>query len=253
MLCVVGICANTWAVLKMASLVYFFKYHLGDEAGCGSCSPMRWAHDLSQTHIPALLKTLRFLFTGVGGFMFWGTSSTSWASWPPAGSPRCSANALYIVATIGNIVTTAAYFFAGPNDMVFLYVMNILGGFSSGPVSPLIWAIFADTADYSEWKTGRRATGLIFSAGTFAQKMGWTIGGTLAGLLLGFYGFQANVVQSTGSLLGIRLLVSLIPAVAAVLAAIVMYFYQIDEKKLKQITSDLAERRAREATTPAQA
>ena len=57
-------------------------------------------------------------------------------------------------------------------------------------------------------------------------------------------------MQSVGSLHGIRLLVSLIPAVAATLAAIVMYFYMIDEKKLKQISSDLAERRAREAAAP---
>jgi GPH family glycoside/pentoside/hexuronide:cation symporter len=83
--------------------------------------------------------------------------------------------------------------------------------------------------------------------------MGWTIVGTLAGLLLGYYGFQANVVQSVGSLHGIRLLVSLIPAVAATLAAIVMYFYMIDEKKLKQISSDLAERRAQEAAASARA
>jgi GPH family glycoside/pentoside/hexuronide:cation symporter len=222
-LCAVGICANTWAVLKMASLVYFFKYYIGRE-------------------------------TAVSLFMFWGTVfnilgvlATGWLT------KMLGKRLLYIVATIGNIVTTAAYYFAGPNDMTFLYVMNILGGFFSGPVSPLIWAMFADSADYSEWKTGRRATGLVFSAGTFAQKMGWTIGGTLAGLLLGFYGFQANVAQSVGSLHGIRLLVSLIPAVAATLAAIVMYFYMIDEKKLEQISSDLAERRAREAAAPVSA
>ena len=219
-LCAVGICANTWAVLKMASLVYFFKYYIGNE-------------------------------TAVSIFMFWGTVfnilgvlATGWLT------KKLGKRLLYIVATIGNIVTTAAYYFAGPNDMTFLYVMNILGGFFSGPVSPLIWAMFADSADYSEWKTGRRATGLVFSAGTFAQKMGWTIGGTLAGLLLGFYGFQANVVQTIGSLHGIRLLVSLIPAGAATLAAIVMYFYMIDEKKLKQISSDLAERRARRRPRP---
>jgi GPH family glycoside/pentoside/hexuronide:cation symporter len=210
-------------VLKMASLVYFFKYFIGNE-------------------------------TAVSLFMFWGTVfnilgvlATGWLT------KMLGKRMLYIVATVGNIVTTAAYYFAGPNDLTFLYVMNILGGFFSGPVSPLIWAMFADSADYSEWKTGRRATGLVFSAGTFAQKMGWTIGGTLAGLLLGFYGFQANVAQSVGSLHGIRLLVSLIPAVAATLAAIVMYFYMIDEKKLKQISSDLAERRAKEAAAPVSA
>jgi GPH family glycoside/pentoside/hexuronide:cation symporter len=219
-LCIVGICANTWAVLKMASLVYFFKYFIGNEAG-------------------------------VAQFMFWGTVgniagvfATGWMT------KYLGKKNLYIVSMIVNAVTTAAYFFAGSTDMVFLYTMNIIGGFASGPVSPLIWALYADTADYSEWKTGRRATGLIFSAGTFAQKMGWTVGGSLAAYLLAFYGFQANVVQSTGSLLGIRLLVSLIPAVAALMAVGAIAFYRIDEKLQNQISSDLVARRAKEAALP---
>ena len=118
-LCIVGICANTWAVLKMASLVYFFKYFIGNEAG-------------------------------VAQFMFWGTVgniagvfATGWMT------KYLGKKNLYIVSMIVNAVTTAAYFFAGSTDMVFLYTMNIIGGFASGPVSPLIWALYADTADYS--------------------------------------------------------------------------------------------------------
>lgn len=218
---VVGICANTWAVLKMASLVYFFKYYIGNE--------------------PAVAA---FMFAGTLGNLA-GVVCTGWMT------KYLGKKTLYIVATIVNIITTGAYFFAGPKDMVFLYAMNIIGGFASGPVSPLIWALYADTADYSEWKTGRRATGLIFSAGTFAQKMGWTIGGSLAAYLLAFYGFQANVAQTTESLLGIRLLVSLIPAVAAFLAMIAMLFYSISEKTQRQISADLAERRAKDAAAPA--
>jgi GPH family glycoside/pentoside/hexuronide:cation symporter len=214
---VVGICANTWAVLKMASLVYFFKYYIGNE--------------------PAVAA---FMIAGTVGNLA-GVMCTGWMT------KYLGKKNLYIVATIVNIITTAAYFFAGPKDLVFLYAMNIVGGFASGPVSPLIWALYADTADYSEWKTGRRATGLIFSAGTFAQKMGWTIGGSLAAYLLAFYGFRANVVQTTESLLGIRLLVSLIPAVAAFLAMVAILFYSISEKLQKQISADLAERRAKDA------
>ena len=198
---VVGICANTWAVLKMASLIYFFKYFIGNE--------------------PAVAQ-----------FMFWGTVgnlagvfATGWMT------KYLGKKNLYIVAMFVNVVTTAAYFFAGPTDMAFLYAMNIIGGFASGPVSPLIWALYADTADYSEWRTGRRATG-----------------GSLAAYLLAFYGFQANVVQTAGSLLGIRLLVSLIPAGAALLAILAIAFYRITEKLQDQISTELAERRAQEGT-----
>jgi glycoside/pentoside/hexuronide:cation symporter, GPH family len=214
---VAGICANTWAVLKMASLVYFFKYYIGNEAAVA-----------------------QFMLAGTIGNLV-GVVCTGWMT------KYLGKKNLYIVCTIVNIVTTAAYFFAGPTDMAFLYAMNIIGGFASGPVSPLIWALYADTADYSEWKTGRRATGLIFSAGTFAQKMGWTIGGSLAAYLLAFYGFQANVAQTTESLLGIRLLVSLIPAVAAFLAMVAIAFYSIDEKLQTRISTELAERRAKDA------
>jgi len=104
--------------------------------------------------------------------MFWGTVgniagvlATGWMT------KYLGKRNLYIVSMIVNAITTAAYFMARPPIMAFLYAMNIIGGFASGPVSPLIWALYADTADYSEWKTGRRATGLVFSAGTFAQKM----------------------------------------------------------------------------------
>jgi len=252
-LCVVGICANTWAVLKMASLPYFFKYYLGDDAGIASLlfPDAGWWTTWLQAHLPRLLGFLKFMFTGVAGFMLWGTIgnitgvlATGWMT------KHLGKRNLYIVSMLVNVLTTGAYFFAGPKDMVFLYAMNILGGFASGPVSPLIWALYADTADYSEWKTGRRATGLVFSAGTFAQKMGWTIGGSLAGYLLAFYGFQANVAQSIGSLLGIRLLVSIMPAIASLLAIAAILFYAIDEKLQRQISSDLADRRTKSGAVP---
>ena len=241
-----GICANTWAVLKMASLLYFFKYYLGPDAGIAMLlfpDGVWWTTWLA-THLPSVLGFLRYMFTGVAGFMLWGTVgnilgvlATGWMT------KYLGKRNLYIVSMILNAITTAAYFIAGPHDMVFLYAMNLIGGFASGPVSPLIWALYADTADYSEWKTGRRATGLVFSAGTFAQKMGWTVGGSMAGYLLAFYGFQANVAQTESSLFGIRMLVSLIPAICAVLAVVTIALYLINEKVLARVTGDLAERR----------
>jgi GPH family glycoside/pentoside/hexuronide:cation symporter len=260
-LCVVGICANTWAVLKMAALPYFFKYYLGDDAGIAQLlfPDDGWLVPWLLGTLPAALGSrivglLRFMFTGVAGFMLWGTIgnitgvlATGWMT------KHLGKRNLYVVSMLINVITTAVYFLAGPKDMVFLYAMNIVGGFASGPVSPLIWALYADTADYSEWKTGRRATGLVFSAGTFAQKMGWTVGGSLAGYLLAFYGFQANIAQTVGSLFGIRLLVSVIPAIASLLAAVAILFYAISEKLQKQISTELTERRAKAGVVPATA
>ena len=78
--------------------------------------------------------------------------------------------------------------------------------------------MYADTADYSEWKQGRRATGLVFSASSMSQKLGWAIGGWASGSLLAFFGFQANVLQTTFAQTGIKLMLSLLPATAAIIS-----------------------------------
>ncbi len=96
------------------------------------------------------------------------------------------------VATVLSII-----FYFLPKDMVVAILsMQILISFCAGIVSPLMWSMYADIADYSEWKTGRRATGLIFSSSSMSQKLGWTIGGSLSGWLLFYFGFEANVVQT---------------------------------------------------------
>jgi GPH family glycoside/pentoside/hexuronide:cation symporter len=104
--------------------------------------------------------------------------------------------------------------------------------------------MYADAADYSEWKTGRRATGLVFSASSMSQKFGWTLGGAFAGWLLGFYGFQANVVQNGDTQAGIRMMVSIFPAIGALVSGLFMLVYPLKESLLKNIEAELASRRA---------
>jgi GPH family glycoside/pentoside/hexuronide:cation symporter len=103
--------------------------------------------------------------------------------------------------------------------------------------------MYADIADYSEWQTGRRATGLIFSSSSMSQKFGWTIGGATTGWLLGYYGFKANLVQGDATLGGIRLMLSLLPAAGALLSAIAVMFYPLNEKRMSKIASDLHQKR----------
>jgi GPH family glycoside/pentoside/hexuronide:cation symporter len=103
--------------------------------------------------------------------------------------------------------------------------------------------MYADTADYSEWKSGRRATGLVFSAATFAQKLGWAIGGAFTGWLLAYFGFIANVVQTQGAQDGIRLMMSIIPGIAGLLAAAAVWFYVLDEQMMERIEQELSVRK----------
>jgi GPH family glycoside/pentoside/hexuronide:cation symporter len=103
--------------------------------------------------------------------------------------------------------------------------------------------MYADTADYSEWKSGRRATGLVFSAASFAQKFGWAIGGAGTGWLLAFFDYRPNVAQDPHTLHGIMLMMSFIPAIGAVLAILALGFYELDEPTIRRMSQELAERR----------
>jgi GPH family glycoside/pentoside/hexuronide:cation symporter len=99
--------------------------------------------------------------------------------------------------------------------------------------------MYADIADYSEWKTGRRATGLVFSSSSMSQKFGWTLGGALTGWLLAYYGFKANVVQTVEAQNGIRLMLSFYPAIGTVLSVVLIFIYPLNEKIVDKISTDL--------------
>jgi GPH family glycoside/pentoside/hexuronide:cation symporter len=90
--------------------------------------------------------------------------------------------------------------------------------------------MIADTADYGAVKFGHRSTGIIFSAGTASQKIGWTVGPAMAMLILSGVGYVANQEQTAETQHALRLMMSIIPAGFAVLTAVVTYFYPINHK-----------------------
>jgi Na+/melibiose symporter-like transporter len=125
--------------------------------------------------------------------------------------------------------------------------------FVYGFTIPLLWAMMADVADFSEWKTGRRATGIVFSAIVFALKAGLGFGGAIAGYILATFGYVPNAVQSASSLQGIKLAMSLFPAATFALCAVSLAFYRIDKQTEIVMAAELAERRKHYAgaTAPA--
>ncbi|KAF2332555.1 MFS transporter [Flavobacterium daemonense] len=143
---------------------------------------------------------------------------------------------------IASILSLVFYFF-GKEDVFLIMTFQILISICAGCIFPLIWSMYADSADYSEWKQGRRATGLVFSASSMSQKFGWTIGGAGAGWLLGYYGFQANVEQTATAQHGIQLMLSILPAIAAAISVGFILFYPLSEEKLQTIEQDLNEKR----------
>ncbi len=151
---------------------------------------------------------------------------------------------LYIGSMILTTIFAVVFWFLNPEDIVLMFVFQVLISFSFGPTAPLIFAMYTDAADYSEYKTGRRATGLVMSASTMAQKFGWTIGGALTGWLLAYFGFKANFEQADTALVGIKLMMSIIPAIGSLLGAVLMIFYKLDDKNMLDIELELDRRRS---------
>ena len=151
---------------------------------------------------------------------------------------------------IGSSLISGLFFMliyiAGVNDLTTIYIFNILAKMAYAPAVPLLWTMIADSADYGEWTTGRRATGLYFSAAVFAQKAGWGIGAAIAGWILAVSGFVANAVQNNTAITGIKLLVSVIPGILYMSCALFMIFYKIDSKTTTLMKQDLDARRAKQ-------
>ncbi len=140
-------------------------------------------------------------------------------------------------------ILSCAFFFVSKDQVELMFALQIAMGLALGPKSPLAFSMYADTADYNEWRTGRRATAMTFAAATFSQKLGTALAAAVIGSVFTALGYVANAVQSSASQNGIVLLMSFIPAIFALLAVGVMFFYNLDNKKLIEIQSDLAARK----------
>src|SRR5208282_5937097 len=122
-------------------------------------------------------------------------------------------------------VVTALIVVVPPGSINLLFALSMLWPLGWGPTIPILWVMIADVADYSEWKTSRRATGLVFAGVLFALKAGLGFGGALSAWLIGAYGYVPNVPQTAHSLLGIRLCATFYSAVPFVLALICLAAY----------------------------
>jgi GPH family glycoside/pentoside/hexuronide:cation symporter len=149
-----------------------------------------------------------------------------------------------IVLCALNALLMAAFYLVDPHANMTLVVLNVLASFVVGPTPAILWSMYADTADYGEWKFGRRTTGLVFSASVFSQKVGLAIGTGALGWILAYYGFVANTDQPMATMNGIRLMFSVIPGTLALLGAAAIFFYPISDVRMKEIERDLADRKS---------
>jgi GPH family glycoside/pentoside/hexuronide:cation symporter len=148
---------------------------------------------------------------------------------------------LIILMSLVTILSFVFYFV--PKDSVTLmFIVQGAIGLCLGPKSPLVFSMYADTADYAEWKTGRRATAMVFAAAAFSQKLGGAIAGATIGGVLSVMGYVANQAQTSESNHGIVLLMTIIPGVFALVSVWFARFYSLDAKQLESIQQELQQR-----------
>ena len=151
-------------------------------------------------------------------------------------------NLMILLMSITGLLSILFYFV--PSDAIWaIFGINTLIGFTLGPKSPLAFSMYADTADYTEWKTGRRATAMTFSAAIFSQKLGGALASFAIGAILAAMGYVANEAQSDASQTGIVFAISIVPGIIALLAAFVMTFYTLDNQLLEKVQRELKERK----------
>ena len=151
---------------------------------------------------------------------------------------------LFIASLLVSGAFISLIVFCGPGAVVAIFVLGLLSELIGAMFSTLTFVMLGDAADYSEWKNNRRATGLVYSAGSFSTKFGGGIAGAIIGVVLGKYGYDGlDPVAIQGAIPGIKMLMSWIPAIVALMGALLMMFYPLSKKMMNKISLDLEERR----------
>ncbi len=215
-LALVGIISFIMFAMQNAAIAYYFKYYLGKE---------------NNVQLFNVIGTIALIVA------------------LPLSKPlakRFGNKNVFIASSLISGLFFILIYLPGISDLTTIYVFNIIAKMAYAPAVPLLWTMIADSADYGEWTTGRRATGLYFSAAVFAQKAGWGIGAAIAGWILAVSNFVANAEQTQSAITGIKLLVSVIPGILYMSCALFMIFYKIDSKTTDLMKKELDARRLAE-------
>lgn len=221
-----GIAALVFNSIRDGATVYYFKYYIVEEAFTN-------------------ISLFGFSFVLSGLYLAIGQAANIVGVVLAAPvSNRIGKKNTYLGAMAIASILSVIFFWFNKEQLALIFVFQVLISICAGSIFPLLWSMYADCTDYSELKTGNRATGLIFSSSSMSQKFGWAIGSALTGWLLAYYGFQANQVQSTETLNGIKMFMSILPAAGTLLSVVFISMYPLSEKKMEKIVSQLEARRS---------
>jgi GPH family glycoside/pentoside/hexuronide:cation symporter len=222
-LLVAAVFSTSFIALRAGSTIFYFKYYVADDN-----SPILFGY---------LDRVTVFLSTGMACMML-GTACLGLFA------RMADKRILAVILSLTTALMFALFYVLPPDNFALLLVVNAIGTFAMGPTSALVWAMYADVADYGEWKFGRRSTGLVYSASLFALKTGTMVAGWLLPLFLDRFGFVRNVQQTESALLGILLAFSIVPGIFASLKAAALWIYPLHRGEVLRIEAALRERRA---------
>ena len=217
MMALMGIFVYTALSITGGSVLYYFKYVVGDVAkasfylltvGLGLLTGILLSVQLTKRFCKR--KVMMFAAAAAGVFYF-------------------------------------AFYFLNPQNTGLIYACGFVIQVFNGISVPILWSMVADTADTAddaELRSGRRMVGLTTSSIAFAQKFGLGMGGAVAGMLLAYYGYQANTAQTAQTVEGLKLIMSWIPALGKVGVVAILWFYPLGKKQLDAMQPALKKARA---------
>jgi len=219
--------------IKIGATAYYFKHYIGPEVSAADY--FGWLPDWLISGQEILVSAY---FAAVLAISIIGALCTGFLA------KRVGKKNLFVISLfLGGLILCFIYFLE-PTQVHTLFVLGISSEFFAAIMPTLFFSMLGDCADYSEWKNDRRATGLVYSAGTFINKAGGGFAGALILMVLAAYGYDGmDETTIAGSIGGMRALMSWIPSAFAFLGAAVMLLYPLNDASMRQIEADLAARR----------
>lgn len=216
-LLVIGLLFNVYNSIKQGIVVIYFTHYLSDQL-------------LAASYMVGLM------LASIAGALL--TASLS---------KKLGKRNLFIYALLFSGTVNALLAFCSPNDISAIFIIGIISESAAAILPTLFFVMLGDAADYSEFKNGRRATGLVYSAGSFATKFGGGVAGAIIGLVLAAFNYNGqDAIAIQESIPGIIMLMSWVPSIITIVAAGIMFLYPLNQNKLDEITIELQQRRLKE-------
>ena len=150
---------------------------------------------------------------------------------------RIDKKILFLVLAVAAGLLSLRFYFIVPADVAGIVFTQAVFGFLTAPLGALLFAMYTDISVYLKAETGVSASGLVMSAGSFAQKFGWAIGGALTGLLLGWAGYVPDQPQSEQVRDIMRFMMSFAPAICCAVGAGLMIVYPLGDRKMRELAA----------------